>query len=107
LILDELGERDGEAVPANRTVIAGIRPEHMEVGPDGTHPLEDNALRGTVVLQELIGADRLIYVDIQERQPLVVRTAPRNKYSHGDNVRVHVDFDSLHFFDPQSGERVY
>ncbi|MFP4508874.1 MAG: ABC transporter ATP-binding protein [Spirochaetota bacterium] len=88
-------------------VVAGIRPEHIEV--DDVRGGRENAgsgITGTVILQELVGADRLLYIDIHEKAPLIVRTAPRNRFNRNDAASLWVDPDQLLLFDPQSGHRI-
>ncbi|WP_298212710.1 sn-glycerol-3-phosphate import ATP-binding protein UgpC [Acidovorax sp.] len=79
-------------------MILGIRPEHLDIGPDGWEV--------TVETVELLGAERLIYARMGD-DALIVRIeegrpAPRT----GDTLRVAPREDRLHWFDAASGKRL-
>jgi ABC-type sugar transport system ATPase subunit len=87
--------------------VAGIRPEHLVV--DDARGGRDNAeagVTGPAILQELVGADRLLYIDIHEKDPLIVRTTPRNRFERNEEVSLWIDREHLLLFDPQSGQRI-
>jgi len=87
-------------VPAGR--VLGVRPEHMHILPasDGTGWL------GQVEALEMLGAERLVYVRVED-EPLIVRidegTPPP---AVGATVRVSARADRLHWFNAQTGLRV-
>ncbi len=78
--------------------ILGIRPEHLDVGPDGWDVEVDTV--------ELLGAERLVYARLGD-EPLIVRIeegapAPRS----GERLRVRPRPGRVHAFDAASGKRI-
>jgi multiple sugar transport system ATP-binding protein len=114
LVLDDplpsVRRRVGEAV------VAGIRPEALEWAPSGGGPVLDLP----VVLVEALGSDKLVH--LQSDAPavltgeaardlgelggrdarIVARLAPDTPVQPGDRLRVRVDLDRLHLFDPET-----
>jgi multiple sugar transport system ATP-binding protein len=91
--LPHLKQLAGDRVPADGFV--GMRPESVRVRPAG-----GGALQGRVELVESLGADTLIYVDVDGVQ-LVSRQSDRTSAHAGDRVGLDLDPAALHFFDPQ------
>ena len=115
-----------------KTVILGIRPEHLEdaaLDPD-TPP--DRRLRGNVELREALGSELMVHFtvegakapDTEEMQELaddtgaaealetsgalfVGRFGARARVTEGKPVEVAVDTSALHFFDPETGLGIY
>jgi multiple sugar transport system ATP-binding protein len=114
-----------------RTILLGIRPEDIEdvrVAPE-TPP--DRRLRTICVLSESLGAEVLVYFDVEatgvlpidldvdasdtaariqptERKTagtsrLVARVSPRVRTADGSAVELAVDTSRLYFFDPETG----
>jgi len=104
----ELAARTGEEV------VVGIRPEALLPAPDSSPALE-----GPVALVESLGCDLLVHVDVDA--PAVVATnggdtngvmpnlgrltarlEPSVRVSPPDRIRLSVDPERLHFFDPRT-----
>ena len=114
-----------------RTVLVGIRPEDFEdvsVAPDAP---ADRRLQTTCALSESLGADVLVYFDVEatgvlpvdidtdaetpaqvaeptERKTagtsrLVARVDPRARPAEGSPIELAVDTSRLYFFDPETG----
>jgi multiple sugar transport system ATP-binding protein len=97
-------------------VVAGIRPEALFWAPDGPGPV----LELPVVLVESLGSDKLVHVqsdapavltgeaarelgELEGRDARVVaRVAPDTPVRAGEQVRLRVDLDRLHLFDPET-----
>lgn len=115
-----LADRPGLAARAEREVVVGIRPENLFVTDD-----EAGTLTATVAFQEDLGASLLVHVDLvqpgmsetqnrtgldelDESQPAGISTRMRitapvsARRKVGDLVRVGIQADCLHFFDPAS-----
>jgi multiple sugar transport system ATP-binding protein len=111
-----------------RTVVTGIRPEHLEDAAlvPGAEP--ESVIEVSVELREELGAEvnahctvgvpplQVAAVAIGDSEPdaaeieevpqipaIIARLDPRTAIREGERARVHVDLDSLHFFDPDSG----
>lgn len=86
----------------NKSITLGIRPENMKL--EGL--FSETIISGTYRNNELMGADRYIYLDIGQDQYLVVRVDPANRYQDGDVVKVEIDLAKAHFFHQETGERL-
>jgi multiple sugar transport system ATP-binding protein len=112
-----------------RTVVTGIRPEHLEDAAlvPGAEP--ESVIEVSVELREELGAEvnahctvgvpplQVAAVTIGDSEPdaaeieevpqipaIIARLDPRTAIREGERARIHVDLDSLHFFDPDSGD---
>ena len=83
--------RDGE-------LILGLRPEHVEPAAAGW------AFR--VEMVEMLGAERLVYGRLGEASITLRVDATRPAPLAGDTLNLAVSAGHLHWFDPQSGERL-
>jgi multiple sugar transport system ATP-binding protein len=112
-----------------RTVVVGIRPEHLEDAALGPDARPESVLEVSVELREELGAEvnahctvgvpllQVAAVAIGDSEPdaaeieevpqipaIIARLDPRTAIREGERARIHVDLDSLHFFDPESGD---
>ena len=78
--------------------IVGVRPEHLEVQPDGLWT-------GTVVHSENLGADSFVYLDIGEEDLLTVRMAGDGTLRSGERISVSPQGRRYYLFD-QAGQPV-
>jgi sn-glycerol 3-phosphate transport system ATP-binding protein len=82
-----------------RHVLVGLRPEHLELAPDG--PL---AIR--VELLERLGADTILHGRLTGDVRIVARTAASFAPPLGDVTRFAIRPEHIHLFDPDSGRRL-
>ena len=112
-----------------RGVVVGIRPEHLEDAAFVPDPAPESVLDVSVELREELGAEvnahctvgvppvQVAAVAIGDSEPdaaeidevpqmpaIIARLDPRTAIRAGEQARVHVDLDSLHFFDPSTGD---
>ena len=83
----------------DRRVLAGLRPEHLDLAADG--PLE---LR--VELLERLGADTILHGRLSDGVRMTARTPAHFAPELGDAARFAIRPDRVHLFDPDSGERL-
>ena len=131
-----LGERPDLKSFDGKTVIVGIRPEHLEDASLATDAPGGNRLKGQVALTEALGAELIVYVntdatpayteDVKELAhdagagdpkvgqtdagggaTLVGRFGARSGARPSEQIEVAVDVDGLHFFDPETGLGIY
>lgn len=84
------------------TVTVGIRPEHLEVVPEG-------GIRLAVDMVEALGADAHVYgtSDIGDAgRQIVARLSGSSRVAAGDVLHLAARPDSIHFFDPETGLRL-
>jgi multiple sugar transport system ATP-binding protein len=120
-----------------RTVVLGIRPEHLEDAALAIGAPAGQRLHGSVDLTEALGSDLMVHFSIDAKQAiteevrelaqdlgderavaqlaegapshtrLVGRFSARSRVCLGEAIEVAVDSRGLHFFDPQTGLGIY
>ena len=85
------GARFGKGDP----VVLGIRPEHLRLGNSA-----EAQIPGTVRLVEHLGAESILYVDVPNSEPLVVRSGGMTRDRAGEPVKIGVSALSCHIFSP-------
>ncbi len=88
-------ERVQDALPDN--VLVGVRPEDL----DGPAPDADNAITMNVAVTEQLGHALLVYGYLDETQ-VVASLDPHRNVEVESTVRLTVNLDTLHVFDPES-----
>jgi multiple sugar transport system ATP-binding protein len=97
LAVTEPSSRALEAWQGKR-VIMGVRPEHLALG-DG---VLSRSLAAKVEVVEQLGSEILLETRVGEARVTVARVAPEAQIAAGNQVRLSVQPDRLHFFDPES-----
>ncbi|MGI5973871.1 MAG: ABC transporter ATP-binding protein [Oscillospiraceae bacterium] len=88
-----------------RTINVGIRPEDIH-GEEAFLALSTSGqLEAHVDLAEMMGAEIYLYITV-EGHKLVSRVPSRMAVHSGDTVRLAVDGNKLHLFDPETQERI-
>ncbi len=72
----------------------GVRPEHLSLGSGG-----DAALSGTVRLAEQLGAETMLYIDLDDGQEVTVRADGLYQAVLGQRVDIAINRLSCHIFD--------
>ena len=80
------GDLPWPAAPADASEIL-FRPEDIRVTEDG----EPSTLRGTIASAFFLGDRTRLFVEVGERQPLVVESTARRDFSHGEQVGLAID----------------
>jgi multiple sugar transport system ATP-binding protein len=86
---------------ARRDVVVGLRPESLELAPEG--------VGARVEVVEEIGADAYVFCVSEvagETTKLVARVESRRAPERGERVSLRPRPDDAHLFDPESGERL-
>jgi multiple sugar transport system ATP-binding protein len=107
---------------AGKTVVAGLRPEHLPAAHAG---FSGPVLAGDVDLVEALGSELVIHFTIDAKRVVaegahaadaeaatisgegVARVDPRTPAKAGDRVSFAVDVDGIQFFDPDSGAAIW
>lgn len=102
IIEPALGETFPRLSPetAGGDLILGIRPEDIEFTPSGDMV---EFAEGIIAQQELLGADRLFFVDLDGEQTVTVRTKPTYDIPTGERVKLHASATAARWFDPDTG----
>ncbi|MER9242929.1 sn-glycerol-3-phosphate ABC transporter ATP-binding protein UgpC [Mesorhizobium sp. M0633] len=88
---------DGARAQGGQPVIYGIRPEHIDIAPDG--------LSATVSVLEPTGSETQIFAKLGE-DPIDAIVKDRLTVRPGEEVRLRIDPRRAHIFDRQSGARL-
>jgi len=115
---------DAVLARAGEEVVVGIRPESLTHVPPGAD--SDRAIEAPVVLVESLGSDLLVHCELdvpavltedqldvarevggqtavaQATARITARLAPDVAVAAGDRVRIAVDVERIHFFDPET-----
>jgi multiple sugar transport system ATP-binding protein len=83
---------------AGQSVIAGVRPEHLEVDPNGTLDVDVRAV-------EWLGHECLISASVGGSS-LIVRQVGMSPDGAGSSVRLSANATDVHLFDPETTERM-
>jgi multiple sugar transport system ATP-binding protein len=91
--------REAVGVTSGKKLVAGFRPEHIEIGPP-----KDNAatFRATADVVEYLGNEELLHVNSGGRD-IVAIVDSEHRVKPGDVLDLHVPLDKLHLFDSESG----
>jgi multiple sugar transport system ATP-binding protein len=84
----------GGGVNAGQTVTLGVRPEHLQAGPDA-----HNAADGTVVVAEHMGSETYVYTRLDSGDSVMVRRDGETPVAKGDRVRIGLNPAYCHVFD--------
>jgi sn-glycerol 3-phosphate transport system ATP-binding protein len=82
-----------------RRVLVGLRPEHLDLAPDGPLTLR-------VELLERLGADTILHGRLADGVRMIARTAANFSPPLGDIARFAIRPEYIHLFDPDSGRRL-
>jgi multiple sugar transport system ATP-binding protein len=91
--------REAVGPTQGRKLVAGFRPEHLEVGEAGPTSV---ALRATADVVEYLGNEELIHVRAGGRD-LVAIVSSEHRVRPGDVIDFRIPLDKLHLFDADSG----
>lgn len=86
-----------------RSLLLGIRPEHLRIGPAAMKNLEV-----VVDVVEALGNETVLTTHLKEisTTTLRIRTEPTETYRTQQNIWVSLDLDHLHFFDPTTEQSI-
>jgi multiple sugar transport system ATP-binding protein len=80
-----------------KTIVAGVRPEHLDVIGNGATGTFD----GKADVVEYLGNEELIHLSVGGLD-LVAVIGSEHRVRPGDNLTLHVALDKVHLFDPES-----
>lgn len=84
-----------------KEVVLGIRPENFHCENHKMNRDESNAVTLTAELAEMMGSEIFIYSSIDD-QKIIAKVPSGEKVKTGDNVRLYLDPNASHIFDPQT-----
>jgi multiple sugar transport system ATP-binding protein len=90
-------------IAAGSEVAVGIRPEDLEDAEFAPGAGPDELLEVTVDLAEPLGAETIVHFEVAG-VPFTARLSPRTSVRTGRPVKLAVEVERLHLFDPVSGQ---
>jgi len=88
-----------------KEVIFGIRPEDIHDEPVFIESFPDDFIEVNIEVAELTGAELMLYSSLAGHD-FVARIDARNQVKAGDKVKLGLDLNKAHFFDPESEMRI-
>jgi multiple sugar transport system ATP-binding protein len=86
-----------------RAVIMGVRPEDIDIVPDGSVPLGTGTVRVRLDVVEPLGSEAFLSARIGAKE-ITARVPPRGLPAAGSEVELVFNRERMHFFDAGSGE---
>jgi multiple sugar transport system ATP-binding protein len=87
---------------AGLKVLAGFRPEHLEMGGIA---IGVGTIEGTADVVEYLGNEELLHVSVQGRD-IVAIVDSSHRVRPGDSIQLHLPVDKLHLFNLETGEKL-
>ncbi len=81
---------------AGKTMVLGIRPEHLALHPFGEQ--KNNTIAAKVDVVEPMGNRKDVFVTDKSGQAFVANLDPHVSVNVGDNVTMHLNIDQTHVF---------
>ena len=88
-----------------RKVIMGIRPEDLYVDEEHQKKFSASVIEEKVEVREMLGAESLLYFEDGEFQ-LIAKVASSAEAQRGEIVKIAMDPEKMHFFDPDNGQAI-
>ena len=85
---------------AGKKLVAGFRPEHLEIGEAGG---DTGAFRARADVVEYLGNEELLHVNAAN-QDVVAIVGSEHRVRPGDIVNLVLPLSKLHLFDAETGE---
>jgi ABC-type sugar transport system ATPase subunit len=96
-----LPARFRQAVPtAGGPLVAGFRPEHLEIGEGGP---EAGSFRARADVVEYLGNEELLHVNAAEKDVVAIVDS-EHRVRPGDIVNLMLPLSKLHLFDTETGD---
>ncbi|SJZ63836.1 multiple sugar transport system ATP-binding protein [Pilibacter termitis] len=89
-----------------KEVIFGIRPEDIatELVVIEANPL--SRVKGEVIVSELLGAETMLYVRMNEQTEMIAKVDARDYHTPGEVVEFAFDMNKAHFFDAKTEQAI-
>ena len=96
---------NGITLPIRRPGLSPGQPVTVGIRPDDLSPGETPLLTGRITVQEPLGAETLIYVDVAGTE-IVAKASGRTPPPVGSEVALAASPETVHVFDGASGEAI-
>ena len=84
-------------------VTVAVRPENIQKVSD----IDENCLTADIYLREDLGAEEIIYLNVQDCSLTMVNPSSQNgHYDVGDQINIRIDAASFFVFEKDTGNRI-
>ncbi len=90
---------------ANQELILGIRPEDIHDEPVFLESSVETQITAKIDVAELMGAETFLYSKVNE-QDFIARVDSRTDVQNGQDIKLALDMNKCHFFDPKTELRI-
>ncbi|WP_158736078.1 ABC transporter ATP-binding protein [Alteribacillus sp. YIM 98480] len=90
---------------ADKKVILGVRPEDIHDEPLFLESSPESKLSMDIEVSEMNGAESILYSNISGQQ-VIARVDSRSDITSGNTVDMAINMNKVHFFDPNTEERI-
>ncbi|HEV7604607.1 MAG TPA: TOBE domain-containing protein, partial [Candidatus Limnocylindrales bacterium] len=91
--------REAAAPKVGKTLVAGFRPEHLDIGEGGPSV---GSFRARADVVEYLGNEELLHINAAD-QDIVAIVGSEHRVKPGDIVNLILPLDKLHLFDGETG----
>jgi multiple sugar transport system ATP-binding protein len=91
--------REAATPKADKTLVAGFRPEHLDIGEGGSG---SGSFRARADVVEYLGNEELLHINAAG-QDVVAIVGSEHRVRPGDIVNLVLPLDKLHLFDGETG----
>ena len=96
-------EAEGPISKSSTDVTVAVRPESIQTARTS----DDRSLSADIYLREDLGAEEIIYLNIQGDRLIMVNPSSRNgRCDVGDRIRICLNTDSILIFEKETGDRI-
>ena len=88
-----------------KTVVLGIRPEDVHDEETFLQAIPEACIEAEVRVYELLGAEVNLHFDVAEAS-FTARVNPRTTARVGDHIRLALDLNKIHLFDPETEQTI-
>ncbi|PKR77966.1 sugar ABC transporter ATP-binding protein [Halalkalibacillus sediminis] len=88
-----------------KELILGVRPEDLHDEPVFVETSGDTSFQTDIEVAELMGAETYLYSRLGE-QEFIARVDARSDIQAGESLKLAMDMNKTHFFDPETEERI-
>ncbi|MER9462015.1 sn-glycerol-3-phosphate ABC transporter ATP-binding protein UgpC [Mesorhizobium sp. M0387] len=88
----------GSTAKEGQAVVYGVRPEHLEIHPDG--------VPAKISVVEPTGSETLVFVRFGDSGEMVALFRERHDFKPGDTLNLKPRLDQVHLFDAETGNRL-
>ena len=101
----ELSEQIYETIKSyeGKQIVLGIRPEDLSIVPSDSKGVGILSIEADVV--ELLGHELIVYGYL-DNQKLLIKTSAMHEIEVGDIIKVSIDMNKIHFFDPETTNHI-